>query len=152
MRSHNRLRQAFNRLRILAAGILVLCVCATGVGCGGAGSNDDPGPSEEEAPPPTPTDLEGNSENSLVELTWNGVNDDDLGGYNVYRDTDPIDGVSGLSPENGSPISSTSYSDEEVQNGTPYYYVVTAEDEDSNESDPSNEVEKTPFDDPPNRP
>jgi hypothetical protein len=52
-------------------------------------------------------------------------------------------------------IGSDDYVDESAENGTRYYYIVTAvagEGDESAESDPSNEVQKTPFSDPPDRP
>ena len=52
-------------------------------------------------------------------------------------------------------IGSGEYVDESAENGTRYYYIVTAvagEGDESAESDPSNEVQKTPFSDSPDRP
>ena len=52
-------------------------------------------------------------------------------------------------------IGSGDYVDESAENGTRYYYIVTAvagEGDESAESDPSNKVQKTPFSDPPDRP
>jgi TolB protein len=85
-------------------------------------------------------------------LTWEAVESDGVEGYNVYRDTESIDDVEGMDPQNDSPRSETSYTDESAENRTTYYYVVTSVNTNGNESEPSNEVEKTPFDDPPGRP
>jgi TolB protein len=125
------------------------------VGCGGAGANGgggEDGESEREdtTAPSAPSGLQGDSENSAVELDWNDVSAGDLDGYRVYRDTESGVGTSG-DPLEGS-LSETSYSDESVENGTTYFYVVTAVDDASNESNASDEVKVTPFDDPPDRP
>jgi fibronectin type 3 domain-containing protein len=84
-------------------------------------------------------------------LEWNAVGEADT--YRVYRSTS-----SGVDPS-GSPLETgigpADYIDESAENGTKYYYVVTAvasEGGESAESDPSNEVEKTPFSNPPDRP
>jgi len=67
----------------------------------------------------------------------------DLLGYNIYRDTSP-----GVPTDEDHLIDfavSTSYDDEDVNNGTTYYYVVTAL-YDEGESWPSNEASATPGD------
>jgi len=73
--------------------------------------------------------------------------------YRVYRSTSSGVDASGSPLETG--ISSTEHVDETAENGTKYFYVVTAvatEGGENAESGPSNEVEKTPFSDPPDRP
>lgn len=114
-------------------------------GCGLFGGNGD-----DTTPPNAPSGLEATSQDGAIGLSWESPQADDVAGYNVYRSDSP--GVS----RSGSPLeteaSPTEYVDESAENGTTYYYVVTAIDEDGNESDPSGEVGKTPFSDPPNRP
>jgi len=68
----------------------------------------------------------------------------------VYRGTNS--GVNASGDPLASGLSETAYTDSSAENGTTYYYVVTAVDTAGNASDPSSEVEKTPFDDPPDRP
>ena len=46
----------------------------------------------------------------------------------------------------------TSHTDIDAENGTTYYYRVTSVNAEEAESSASNEVEKTPFSDPPDRP
>jgi TolB protein len=83
-------------------------------------------------------------------LSWEGVDAEDLAGYSVYRGTEPDVDVSGDPVKNGH--SETSYTDEGVENGTTYHYVVTAVDTAGNGSEASNEVKRTPFSSPPEQP
>jgi hypothetical protein len=149
----------FPFFQTLSAALLAATLALAGVGCGGAGANggDDGdgngGNGEDTTAPASPSSLKGTSGDSAIDLTWDAVGADDLDGYNVYRATSSIGDLSGLSPQNGSLIADTTgYRDGSVENGTTYHYVVTAVDTAANESGPSGEIEKTPFDDPPSRP
>lgn len=116
-------------------------------GCNLFGGNKDT------TPPEPPTGLSAASQDAAITLDWSAVEADDLAGYNVYRSTSAIGDVSGKDPVNGGdPVSDASYTDNATDNGTTYHYVVTAVDKGGNESDPSGEVQKTPFADPPDRP
>ncbi len=92
-------------------------------------------------PPSAPIGLSVTAHNSTVSLDWNDNSESDLDGYNVYRSTTSGSGYSLL---NISLLSSSDYIDNDVVNGTTYYYVVTALDAWSNESDTSSEVSATP--------
>ena len=92
-------------------------------------------------PPTAPTGLSAMAGNQTVSLNWNDNAEPDLAGYNVYRSTTP---GSGHSKINGSLVTSSAYTDNNVINGTTYYYIVTALDGTMNESGPSNEVWATP--------
>jgi fibronectin type 3 domain-containing protein len=75
-------------------------------------------------------------------LTWSINTESDLAGYKVYRGTG--------SGAYGAPIATlpktiTTYTATELQNGTTYYFVLTAYDEGGNESTFSNEVSKSIF-------
>jgi len=97
--------------------------------------------------------LSANSEDSAIALDWEVVSGGNVTGYNVYRSTSTITDISGMNPINeGDPVSGSSYTDSSVENGNTYHYVVTAVGNSENESDPSGEVQKTPFADPPDRP
>lgn len=118
--------------------------------CSGGGSNGD-SRDEELSPPASPTGLESASQDGAIGLGWDASSGADM--YRVYRSTSSGVDASGSPLANG--IEETEYVDESVDNGTTYYYVVTAvvsEGGQTAESDPSNEVEKTPFSDPPDRP
>ncbi len=124
---------------------LALGIIATGCDLPGFGGDD--------SPPEVPTGLSADSEDSAVVLDWETVQAGDLSGYNVYRSTSTIADVSGMDPvHGGGAVSDASYTDDTAENGTTYHYVVTAVDEAGNESNPSGEVQKTPFTDPPDRP
>ena len=129
--------------------LLLISVLGAGlalVGCGLFGGDDT-------SPPPAPTEVQGTSQDGAVALEWNAVDAGDLAGYRVYRAPTSISEVGDRSPVSGSrPVSEAEYTDDSAQNGTTYHYVVTAVDEAGNESAPSTEVEKTPFDAPPERP
>jgi fibronectin type 3 domain-containing protein len=92
-------------------------------------------------PPLAPTGLSATAGDRTVSLNWNDNSEADLDGYNVYRS---MTSGSGYVQINGSLLSSSDYTDNSVTNGTTYYYVVTAVDILSNESNGSNEVSETP--------
>lgn len=93
-------------------------------------------------PPLAPTGLSAAAGDGTVWLNWNDNTEADLAGYNVYRSTTS---GSGYAKINGSLVSSSAYEDSSAGNGTTYYYVVTAVDTLSNESDFSNEDWALPF-------
>ncbi len=124
---------------------LALILPVLTAGCSATGSEP-----EVEAPA-APTGLEATSQNGAIDLSWDAVGEADT--YRVYRGTSSGVEASGSPLETG--ISPAGYTDETAENGTTYYYVVTAAAEEggkSAESNPSGEVEKTPFADPPDRP
>jgi|GEM_PF-534812 len=100
-------------------------------------------------PPAVPTGLSATPGNGTVSLNWNDNGEGDLAGYNIYRST-----VSGgpYTKQNGTLLSSSAYTDNNVTNGTTYYYVVTAVDTSTNESGYSGQVPATPVDLPPAAP
>lgn len=136
-------RSALSFLSFVATlGILALPVS----GC----SPDEPG---------APSDLSAESRDGAVAANWD-ASEGDVSGYNIYRSESSFEGTA-AEKVNGSLVEGASYVDQEVQNRTTYHYRVTAVTESgdllgigggSAESDPSNEVEKTPFSSPPDRP
>jgi len=82
----------------------------------------------------------------FVRLSWDMNTENDVIGYNVYRNTDP-DNEPWIGPlnENG-PIENTGFLDETVSDLTDYYYSVTVVDEVPNESELSEIVQvSTPL-------
>lgn len=129
--------------------LLALVLAFVGAGCSGGGANEDGGGGLEA--PPSPAQLEATSQDGAIGLDWEASSGADT--YRIYRSTNSGVDASGSPLETG--LSSTDSVDETAENGTKYYYVVTAvadEGEESAEGSPSNEVEKTPFSDPPDRP
>lgn len=127
-------------LRILA--VMAFCGGLIGLtGCDGGGSSVDP--------PSPPTNVEATAEDGIVNLTWDGGAD--VSGYNVYRGTSSLSGVSGTPVSGDDPLEQSGLTDESVENGTRYYYRVTAVGE-GGESEPSPEVSIRPFPSPPSRP
>jgi len=103
--------------------------------------------------PNTPSGLEAESGSGEVSLAWEGVDpvDSYVVSYSVYRSTSPIGDLPDEPVETG--VSSPSFTDGEVENGTTYYYRVTATTRGGEaESDASNESAATPFASPPDRP
>ncbi|MBN1763634.1 MAG: carbohydrate-binding protein, partial [Sedimentisphaerales bacterium] len=92
-------------------------------------------------PPDPPTGISATPGFSAVSLDWNDNSEGDLAGYNVYRSTSS---GSGYSQVNTTLLTNSEYLDLEADNGTPYYYVVTAEDVSTNESGYSGEQSATP--------
>ena len=119
-------------------GLLLLGVVLTLIGCSGGGGGNA-------APPSSPTNVEATSQDGSVALTWDGVAAADE--YRVYRATSSTSGVSG-SPVSDAPLTESTFTDSSVENGTQYYYRVTAVGE-GGESDPSSEVTVRPFPTPP---
>lgn len=137
--------------------LLLAALCAVAIfltACDGGGAGDDPGdspPGDGLEAPAAPSGLEAASMDGAVGLEWEGASGAEA--YNVYRDTTSGLDASGSALETG--VSEASFTDEAAENGTTYFYVVTAlarEDGQTAESAPSSEVEVTPFSDPPDRP
>jgi hypothetical protein len=88
--------------------------------------------------PDVPNNLIATTGDTLVNLSWDAVEGADS--YNVKRsltEGGPYTTVASV-------VYGTTYTDLDVVNGTTYYYIVTAVNEDG-ESDPSNEASATPF-------
>lgn len=88
-----------------------------------------------------PTNLSATAGDASVSLDWDDSPQSSVVGYNIYRAI-----FSGLSNSklNDEPLTSSSYTDENLNNGTTYYYVVKALDKGGNESAGSEEVAGTP--------
>jgi hypothetical protein len=71
-----------------------------------------------------------------VDLSWTGSTSTNVVGYYIYRSTTSGGGYAKL---NTSSVGSTTYTDSTVSSGTTYYYVVTAVDNNGNESAYSNQ-------------
>jgi endonuclease I/fibronectin type 3 domain-containing protein len=97
-------------------------------------------------PPAAPTGLVATAGDAEVGLDWADNGEADLDGYNVYRSDQPGGPYAQL---NANPIGASDYADTGVQNGTTYYYVVTAVDLTGNESGGSAEASATPQAPPP---
>lgn len=133
----------------LSSCLLVAVLALSLPACSGGGSDgsDGGGPTA----PAAPTGLSATSQDGAIALEWDAVSGSAT--YRVYRSTSSGLDASGSPLDTG--IGSADYVDESAENGTKYHYVVTAvasEGGESAESDPSNEVGKTPFSDPPDRP
>ena len=94
-------------------------------------------------PPAAPAGIIANAGNAMVDLDWDDNAEVDLAGYNVYRSTTSADNYSRL---NASAVTDSDYADATAENGITYFYVVTAVDTSSNESDDSSEVFATAID------
>lgn len=91
---------------------------------------------------PVTLTLSSGTVNQSATLTWNPNGESDLAGYKVYRAT--------ASGGYGAPIATlqgnvTSFTATGLQNGTTYFFVITAYDNAGNESGWSNEVSKSIF-------
>lgn len=94
-------------------------------------------------PPSAPTTLNATPGLDKVVLTWVNPSDSDFLQVNVHRSTS-----SGFTPNAGNLIAQTRasvYVDNEVTNGTWYYYKVIAVDVTGNQSAPSNGSSALPF-------
>jgi hypothetical protein len=95
-------------------------------------------------PPATPNNLTADAGNELVLLDWDDNSESDLAGYNVYRSMSQGGGTGGYDKINGSLVADSNYVDNDVNNFTPYYYVVKAVDANGHESGYSNEDSAVP--------
>ncbi|KKP38569.1 MAG: hypothetical protein UR28_C0015G0041 [Candidatus Peregrinibacteria bacterium GW2011_GWF2_33_10] len=95
--------------------------------------------------PNIPDNLTAEALDGSVTLNWDDNIDIDLDDYNVYRSATPEvnQAVDNLI---ASGLTSSAYTDEEVINGSTYYYAVSVIDLSSNESDLSDVVSATPSD------
>ena len=133
---------------LLIGALVVLGGCDSSTDANGD-DPDPPGNGDDPTAPAAPSSLEADSGDEAISLNWSSVSGADS--YAVYRSTSSGDALSGNPVSEG--IDQTSFTDDSVDNGTTYYYQVTALDEENDlESDGSNEVEITPFPDPPERP
>src|SRR5215213_7595221 len=101
--------------------------------------------STDTTPPAQPQGLLAVPGDGSVSLSWTPNSDADLAGYNVYRSTTSPVPTTGT-PMNGSALlTSPSYVDVGVSNGTTYHYVVVAVDNAGNPSVASAEAVATPV-------
>lgn len=94
-------------------------------------------------PPAAPTGLAASPGDEQVTLTWNAV--DTAQYYEVFRSDTPGGPYAPIVSEYGNPVVAyeTSFTDEYLQNGRTYYYVVTAVNS-AGSSGYSNEASATP--------
>ena len=90
-----------------------------------------------------PANLTASPDDGSVSLYWDDNTEASLSGYNLYRALVPGISYSRINTES---ITSSEYTDTSVNNGTKYYYKVTAIDQGVNESESSNVVVVTPSD------
>ena len=83
----------------------------------------------------TPTGLTAQGGAKSVSLSWKANTESDLAGYNIYREIDPTGNYT--TKLNQEPIKSTSYTDNQVEQGKTYWYKITAVDLAGNESNKS---------------
>jgi photosystem II stability/assembly factor-like uncharacterized protein len=81
--------------------------------------------------PAAPTGLNIDIQSGSLLLDWDDNSESDLAGYNIYRSTQ-ANGV--YQQVNDSLLSTSSFTDSSADESTAYYYYVTAEDIDYNES------------------
>ncbi len=86
-----------------------------------------------------PSNLHATAGDSLVILTWDPNPGPDIAGYNVYRGGGRV-----YTKINSELVTTNSYNDDTVTNGSQYYYVVTAVDSCFIESSYSNQVSVIP--------
>lgn len=109
-------------------------VLGLAIGTEPGGVVDDP-----QGPPATPTGLTAVAEDGRVSLKWADNSEADLRVYNVKRSTNE-----GGPHEQIASTPESAFIDDSVDNGTTYYYEVSASDFSDNESSGSDEVSETP--------
>ncbi|MDP5275783.1 glycoside hydrolase family 6 protein [Chengkuizengella axinellae] len=116
----------WNQVTLYQNGVLI-----SGVEPGGSSGGGDP------IPPAAPTGVATSGGDEEISLSWNPVSGADS--YSVKRSTS----AGGVYTTVATGLTSTSYTDTDVINGTTYYYVVSAENEAGEGSD-SAEVSAIP--------
>ncbi len=101
--------------------VLIFVVSLLFSGCGGGSDGNGGGGGGGGNPPATPTGLTATTGNAQVALSWTASSG--ASSYNVYRGT-TAGGESTTPLTLG--VSTASYTDSAVTNGTKYYYVVAA--------------------------
>jgi hypothetical protein len=81
-------------------------------------------------PPAAPTELKATENTFSVHLDWNGVEDNDLAGYSVYR-ADSLQGPFQTLARN---LNGTSFTDHSIKAANTYYYAVKVVDRALNRS------------------
>jgi cellulose 1,4-beta-cellobiosidase len=97
-----------------------------------------------EEAPSTPTALTASASDASVALDWADNTEADLAGYDVLRATSADGTYSKLTT-----VTTSSWNDASVTNGTTYHYKVAAVDSYGYASEPSNPVSATPADNTP---
>lgn len=92
-------------------------------------------------PPATPTNFTATAGDSKVTLSWNANTEPDLVIYNLFRGTVQNGWMDYLTNVDKN---TTSYTDNNVVNGTTYYYQISASDNSNNQSARTNQVSATP--------
>jgi len=126
---------------LFAGGTYYYVIAAVDLGDNESGYSNEDSATASTTPPAAPTGLVATPGDSQVALDWADNTEGDLASYNVYR---------GLTSGNYTYIDNvvaptSNYTDTGRSNGATYYYVVTAVDDYSAESDYSNEVSTAPV-------
>ncbi|MGV6807388.1 MAG: hypothetical protein ACWA5K_05750, partial [bacterium] len=95
----------------------------------------------DQTPPDAPEIVSGRLVGDRTFIEWQPNGEDDLLGYRVYRSTRPLDGYERVWPGAGSARMAENFVDQKVEEGTSYWYYVTAVDQSDNESSPSAVIE-----------
>jgi len=91
--------------------------------------------SDDNTPPETVTGISITRDNTKLEISWDASTDSELDGYKVYRSTLPDSGFKLLGSSAMQMVRGTTrYTDTGLKNGVTYYYIVTAVDQNGNES------------------
>ncbi|WP_262847553.1 choice-of-anchor D domain-containing protein [Mumia quercus] len=96
--------------------------------------------------PAAPTGLAATAADGQVALTWTAGPEVDLAGYRVYRATTADVPTTGDGIGGPGLLPTASFTDEDVTNGTTYFYVVVAVDGHGNRSPASASASATPLD------
>ena len=99
-----------------------------------------PPPGADITPPNSPTEISVELRGVSVFLDWGDNSETDLSGYYVYRSTTSGSGYTAL---NSTVITDSQYTDNTGEGDQTYYYIVTAVDTSSNESDDSDQISAT---------
>lgn len=126
------------KLAVIALAVTLLAGCGGGGGGGGSGGGD-PGTQPTNTPPSSPGSLTATPASASVTISWSSVSG--ATSYNLYWNT-----TGGVTTTNGTKVAGVSspYTHSGLTNGTVYYYVLTAVN-DNGESTASPQATATPV-------
>lgn len=133
----------WNYVIVLVSIVIVLCGCAKPP----LPPAPVPAPPPDTTPPPAITGLVANGAyNGKVLLSWDQSTAEDFDHYNVYLSKAKIMNVTGITPiQQITDITTNSYRVTGLEDGTNYYFTVTAVDDSGNESLLTTIVSVTPV-------
>lgn len=128
MRNNRRIRESRNVRNKVSGALIIVTIAALSFV---AGCSEDADPVRDNAPPFPPDGVFSVTGDGLVTIYWNDNWEDDLAGYDLYRNTQATGTYTRIGTVGKN---TTQYDDLDVVNGETWFYAVLAFDRSGNES------------------